>query len=129
MRTQPLAVIPTLILLFGLLSACARPVAVESTPNPAVAEDAIPIQVEHNIAAATSLTISLVEPTGTQRLLGSIAPGEVRTFSYTGIPAAGNYALIAEGAWGRQVSDPFIITPDAAVEWDLGINNVTTATP
>lgn len=125
MTTRQLMML-VLVPAFSALVACASAETLDTTPAPDVGDGAA-IMVQHNIPGATLLSIHLVDPVGTPRLIGSVAQGEVATFEVETPVTPGEYTLVAEAPDGRTVtSRPFFLSEDEAVRWDLMDNIVRT---
>jgi hypothetical protein len=96
-----------------------------SSDAPAPAEPAATIVVGHDLPAAVSLTVHLIDPTGRVRRLGTVPAGAVVTFPVRDPIVSGDYRLVAETADGRSLSSPgFILTGRDRVRWAPSANTV-----
>jgi hypothetical protein len=112
-----------LLLALGVALAGCAPEA--DLPGPAPTDAGLSITVEHDLPVATSLTVHLIDPTGTTRRLGSVSPGSSRTFSLPERAQIGDYRLVAAVADGRRVtSRPFILSGRYGVRWSPSANVV-----
>ena len=96
------------------------------------AGEAILVEVNNNLIPPTVVSVYIVSETGSRRLLGTARPGAETTLRYTGIPAGGNFRLVARTTGGGDLpSTPFSLVRGGTVSWDLrsGIATVSSGDP
>jgi hypothetical protein len=76
--------------------------------------------VEHNLASGVPLAILIVPSAGVQQMLGTVAPGETKQFTYNATP--GNYTLRAQGSI---TSPAFRLSNREIATWNMQNNKVT----
>jgi hypothetical protein len=119
---QRIAPIATLTL--AVLAGCG-PLA-PSASRPAPDSDAVVIRVAHDIRSASTLTVYLLTPLGSQLRLGPLRPGGYQEFRLDEEPVSGDYQLVAQLPDGRTfTSRSFILIGRDGVEWSPGADIVT----
>lgn len=88
-----------------------------------VPQSSATVVVRNDITPPTSLTIVLRQDGRDRETLGTLAPGEERTFTYSSSSLQGNYQLLARQSSGAAVtSRDFTLFADARVHWQVGAN-------
>ncbi len=91
---------------------------------------AVEVRVENDLLPRQELTVRLFRPDGTREILGSVGPGQTRTFQIRESSYAGSFALLAENSSGQEmVSRPFSIYPNDRVDLELRLNQLTVGSP
>jgi hypothetical protein len=124
-----------LVALFASLAGCATSsaatgsgadasagVAAPASADPA-SENTIRIEVRHDKLNAGSVTIYIEPATGVRTALGTLDPGQTRTYSWETVGGDRRVRLVALGALGTTtVSEALTVPPRAGLIWDLQIN-------
>lgn len=117
-RVRPFVVVPVALLL------CAACAAGAGRGRGAQSPEVI-FQVHNDLNPPRALTVRLISQTGTRALLGSLTPGQTRSFRYRDAAYHGQYRLVAEGAAGGDVaSTSFVLTPGTRVVWTVQTNSI-----
>lgn len=89
-------------------------------------ESSATVVVRNDISPPASLTIVLRQGGSDRETLGTLAPGEERTFTYSSGSLQGNYQLMARQSSGASVtSRDFTLFADARVHWQVGANSLS----
>jgi hypothetical protein len=84
------------------------------------------VMVRNDISSPTSLTIVIQRAGSDRETLGTLAPGEEKTFTYSSRSLQGNYQLVARQSSGAAVtSREFTLFTDARVHWQVGPNSLS----
>ncbi|MGH7563126.1 MAG: hypothetical protein ACREK5_01715 [Gemmatimonadota bacterium] len=95
-------------------------------PEEEPAAPPVAIRVENDLLPRQEVTVRLFRPDGTREILGSVGPGQTRSFRIQESSYAGSFALVAENSSGQElVSRPFSIYPNDIVDWELRLNQLT----
>lgn len=98
--------------------------AATSAPNPA-ADNVIRVEVNHNRADGGIATVYIEPAAGVRLTLGTIGPGERKTFPYRVEAQNRTVRLSAINAAGQTMTSEQITVPrGAGLLWDLQINSV-----
>ncbi|MGH7572202.1 MAG: hypothetical protein ACREMK_10205 [Gemmatimonadota bacterium] len=109
-----------------ILAACATGSASDGQEEGPAAEQEVVIRVENDLLPRQEVTVRLFRPDGTREILGSVGPGQTRSFRIRETSYAGSFALVAENSSGQElVSRPFSIFPNDTVDWELRLNQLT----
>lgn len=83
----------------------------------------VTVQVQNNLTPSTSVTVLVDDPTGEQRVLGSVSTGLTERFPLDTANLTAGYRLIAEATDGSTIrSEPVDILGSATVMWNLEEN-------
>lgn len=83
----------------------------------------ITVQVENNTTPSSDITVYMLSSGGGRQLLGSVRPNDTATLRYRGIPAGGQYRLVARPTGGREIaSNTFLLNEGATIRWNLQSN-------
>ncbi len=122
--STPQAVALGLALALAVLAGCG-PLA-PSASRPAPDDDAVVIRVAHDVRSASTLTLYLFTPLGSQIRLGPLRPGGFQEFRLDEPPVSGDYQLMAQLPDGRTfTSRAFILIGRDGVEWSPGADIIT----
>lgn len=111
-----------------LLAACATGSEAGGREETAAAEAVI--RVENDLLPQQEVTVRLFRPDGAREILGSVGPGQTRSFRIRESSYAGSFALVAENSSGQElVSRPFSVYPNDTVDWELRLNQLTVGNP
>jgi hypothetical protein len=84
------------------------------------------VAVRNDLNPPGTLTIVLRQGDRDRETLGTLAPGEERTFTYSSSSLQGNYQLLARESSGAAVmSRAFTLFADARVHWLVGANSLS----
>ena len=84
------------------------------------------IVVRNDISPPTTLTIVIRQAGSDKETLGTLAPEEERTFTYSSGSLQGNYQLVARQSSGAAAtSREFTLFTDARVHWQVGPNSLS----
>ena len=84
------------------------------------------VMVRNDISPPTSLTIVIRQADSDQETLGTLAPGDERTFTYSSESLQGTYQLVARQSSGAAVtSREFTLFTNARVNWQVGPNSLS----
>jgi hypothetical protein len=119
----------TAIALLAFLSACASKQAASSGEAPSVSttagENIMPIEVNHNRSDGGTTTIYVEPAAGVRHALGTISPGERKTFPYRIEAQNRTVTLSAINASGQTMRSTQITVPQGAgISWDLQVNSL-----
>lgn len=124
MSLRSVPVVPALTTLLLASAACA-------TPTPDTDAGNLVIRVDHTDARLSTLTIYLNQPPIRKVWLGTVRPGEEKTFTYDRRLSRTHFQLLAEGSRGMRrmrtidfksdglSSAHFTAAGSTLVEWDL----------
>lgn len=105
-----------------LLTACGPLAPSGGDPTP---DDDVVIRVAHDVRSATTMTIYLFTPLGSQIRLGPLRPGGVEEFRLDEDVTTGQYTLAGQLPDGTTFrSRSFILTGRRGVEWSPGAGTV-----
>jgi hypothetical protein len=91
----------------------------------AVATDVVRVEVSHNRADGGTTTVYIEPAAGVRQTLGTIAPGERKTFSYRVEAKNRTVTLSAINASGQTLRSSQITVPQGAgLAWDLQVNSL-----
>ncbi|MBD0319344.1 MAG: hypothetical protein ICV87_03360 [Gemmatimonadetes bacterium] len=83
----------------------------------------VSVQVENTGTLSSDITVYLVSSGGGRQLLGTVRPNRTETLRYRGIPAGGQYRLLARPTGGREIaSNSFLLNQGATIRWNLQSN-------
>jgi hypothetical protein len=84
------------------------------------------VVVRNDLDPPGTLTVVLRQGDNDRETLGTLAPGEERTFTYSSSSLQGNYQLLARQSSGAAVtSRAFTLFADARVHWQVGANSLS----
>jgi hypothetical protein len=93
--------------------------------NAAVASDLLQVEVNHNRPDGGTTTIYIEPAAGVRQTLGTIAPGERKTFPYRVEAKNRTVTLSAINASGQTLRSNQITVPQGAgITWDLQVNSL-----
>lgn len=86
-------------------------------------ENVIAITVRNNLTPRTLVTVRVFSRSGTRTFLGTVSPGQTKSFTFEESLFEPAYQLVAETQGGADVSSRlFELYPMAAVIWTLQTN-------
>jgi anti-sigma-K factor RskA len=95
-----------------------------------ISAEPMTIEVLHNMAIATSLTVYLIAPGSAPRRLGRVTPGETARLELRQVTASIEYSIYVEAPDGRSAqSRPFTLDNTSGVRWDIAANTITRFPP
>jgi uncharacterized lipoprotein YajG len=109
-----------------LLAGCAKQQPVtEMSLSPKVM-----VQVTNNFSPPDQVTVFIVNQTGSRQVLGSVSPGQKKSFPYQPTSAVDKFSLVAQATQGgKMTSQIFTLVNAESVVWDLRSNTLQIMEP
>jgi hypothetical protein len=105
--------------------AASDPAAQAPATDAAIASNVLQVEVSHNRADGGTTTIYIEPAAGVRQTLGTIAPGERKTFPYHVEAKNRTVTLSAINASGQTLRSTQITVPQGAgLFWDLQVNSL-----
>lgn len=113
------------VALLLVTAACAAGGASSSSDTAPESEHTVSVTVRNNLNPRTLVTVRLFARSGARTFIGSVPPGQTRSFTFDEPLFESGYQLVAEIQGGDDVrSRAFELYPSAAILWTLQTNVV-----
>jgi hypothetical protein len=115
------------VAVLALLAACSK-------KQPEVAASLSPkvmIQIANNFTPPDQVTVYIVNQTGSRQVLGSVSPGQKKSFPYQPTNAVDKFSLVAQPTQRApsMTSNLFTLVNAETVMWDLRSNTLQVTEP